>query len=144
MKEELKPIKIKLFKPFPIMISGSRKISYHRSCCHPIRNCTGSRDTDIQDQKPEDDIALSLAAMGIRIIAPIPRKGTIGIEVPNKNPEIVSIRSPAGTDKFKSTSFELPFVFREKQFQRDLYRRPGPHATPADGRSNRPGKIRRT
>lgn len=58
----------------------------------------------------EDDIALSLAAMGIRIIAPIPGKGTIGIEVPNKNPEIVSIRSLLSTDKFKSTSFELPFV----------------------------------
>ncbi len=58
----------------------------------------------------EDDIALSLAAMGIRIIAPIPGKGTIGIEVPNQNPEIVSIKSLLGTDKFKSTTFELPFV----------------------------------
>jgi S-DNA-T family DNA segregation ATPase FtsK/SpoIIIE len=58
----------------------------------------------------EDDIALSLAAMGIRIIAPIPGKGTIGIEVPNQNPEIVSIKSLLGTDKFKNTNFELPFV----------------------------------
>jgi S-DNA-T family DNA segregation ATPase FtsK/SpoIIIE len=58
----------------------------------------------------EDDIALSLAAMGIRIIAPIPGKGTIGIEVPNQNPEIVSIKSLLGTDKFKSTTYELPFV----------------------------------
>lgn len=58
----------------------------------------------------EDDIALSLAAMGIRIIAPIPGKGTIGIEVPNQNPEIVSIKSLLGTDKFKTTPFELPFV----------------------------------
>ncbi len=58
----------------------------------------------------EDDIALSLAAMGIRIIAPIPGKGTIGIEVPNQNPEIVSIKSILGTDKFKNTPFELPFV----------------------------------
>ena len=58
----------------------------------------------------EDDIALSLAAMGIRIIAPIPGKGTIGIEVPNQNPEIVSIKSLLATDKFKSTQFELPFV----------------------------------
>ncbi|MCX6268268.1 MAG: DNA translocase FtsK 4TM domain-containing protein [Bacteroidetes bacterium] len=58
----------------------------------------------------EDDIALSLAAMGIRIIAPIPGKGTIGIEVPNQNPEIVSIKSLLGTDKFKNSSFELPFV----------------------------------
>jgi S-DNA-T family DNA segregation ATPase FtsK/SpoIIIE len=58
----------------------------------------------------EDDIALSLAAMGIRIIAPIPGKGTIGIEVPNQNPEIVSIKSLLATDKFKNTPFELPFV----------------------------------
>ncbi len=58
----------------------------------------------------EDDIALSLAAMGIRIIAPIPGKGTIGIEVPNQNPEIVSIKSLLGTDKFKNSTYELPFV----------------------------------
>jgi S-DNA-T family DNA segregation ATPase FtsK/SpoIIIE len=58
----------------------------------------------------EDDIALSLSAMGIRIIAPIPGKGTIGIEVPNQNPEIVSIKSLLGTEKFKTTPFELPFV----------------------------------
>ena len=58
----------------------------------------------------EDDIALSLSALGIRIIAPIPGKGTIGIEVPNQNPEIVSIKSLLGSEKFKNTSFELPFV----------------------------------
>ncbi len=58
----------------------------------------------------EDDIALSLAAMGIRIIAPIPGKGTIGIEVPNQNPEIVSIKSLMATEKFKTSTFELPFV----------------------------------
>jgi len=58
----------------------------------------------------EDDIALSLSALGIRIIAPIPGKGTIGIEVPNQNPEIVSIKSLLSSEKFKSTSFELPFV----------------------------------
>jgi S-DNA-T family DNA segregation ATPase FtsK/SpoIIIE len=58
----------------------------------------------------EDDIALSLAAMGIRIIAPIPGKGTIGIEVPNQYPEIVSIKSLLATDKFRNTTYELPFV----------------------------------
>jgi S-DNA-T family DNA segregation ATPase FtsK/SpoIIIE len=58
----------------------------------------------------EDDIALSLSALGIRIIAPIPGKGTIGIEVPNQNPEIVSIKSLLSSEKFKNTSFELPFV----------------------------------
>jgi len=58
----------------------------------------------------EDDIALSLAALGIRIIAPIPGKGTIGIEVPNQNPEIVSIKSLLGSEKFRHSTFELPFV----------------------------------
>jgi DNA segregation ATPase FtsK/SpoIIIE, S-DNA-T family len=56
----------------------------------------------------EDDIALSLAALGIRIIAPIPGKGTIGIEVPNKNREMVSIRSVFGTAAFAKTDRELP------------------------------------
>ncbi|MBI4946390.1 MAG: DNA translocase FtsK 4TM domain-containing protein [Bacteroidetes bacterium] len=57
----------------------------------------------------EDDIALSLAALGIRIIAPMPGKGTIGIEVPNSNPEIVSMRSIIASEKFQNTTFELPF-----------------------------------
>ncbi|AYQ36450.1 DNA translocase FtsK [Runella sp. SP2] len=56
----------------------------------------------------EDDIALSLAALGIRIIAPMPGKGTIGIEVPNKNREMVSIRSVLASKKFQETSFDLP------------------------------------
>jgi len=57
----------------------------------------------------EDDIALSLAAMGIRIIAPIPGKGTIGIEVPNLKPEIVPMKSILGSEKFLANKFELPF-----------------------------------
>lgn len=56
----------------------------------------------------EDDIALSLAALGIRIIAPIPGKGTIGIEVPNKNREMVGIRSVLSTAAFQKTEKELP------------------------------------
>lgn len=56
----------------------------------------------------EDDIALSLSALGIRIIAPIPGKGTIGIEVPNSQPEIVPMRSVLEIEKFKNSSFELP------------------------------------
>jgi DNA segregation ATPase FtsK/SpoIIIE, S-DNA-T family len=55
----------------------------------------------------EDDIALSLAALGIRIIAPMPGKGTIGIEVPNMKPEIVSMRSIISSRKFQETNFEL-------------------------------------
>jgi S-DNA-T family DNA segregation ATPase FtsK/SpoIIIE len=58
----------------------------------------------------EDDIALSLAALGIRIIAPIPGKGTIGIEVPNKNREMVSMRSVLSTEKFLKSDKELPVV----------------------------------
>ena len=58
----------------------------------------------------ENDIALSLAALGIRIIAPMPGKGTIGIEVPNQNPEIVSMRSVLGSKKFQETKFELPLA----------------------------------
>jgi S-DNA-T family DNA segregation ATPase FtsK/SpoIIIE len=58
----------------------------------------------------EDDIALSLAALGIRIIAPIPGKGTIGIEVPNKNREMVSIRSVFATQSFAKTDKELPIA----------------------------------
>lgn len=59
----------------------------------------------------EDDIALSLSALGIRIIAPIPGKGTIGIEVPNKNKEMVSMRSVLSTEKFMKSDKELPVVF---------------------------------
>ncbi|TGE24634.1 DNA translocase FtsK [Hymenobacter aquaticus] len=59
----------------------------------------------------EDDIALSLAALGIRIIAPIPGKGTIGIEVPNTKKEMVSIRSVFATDKFINTEMDLPISF---------------------------------
>jgi len=58
----------------------------------------------------EDDIALSLAALGIRIIAPIPGKGTIGIEVPNKNREMVDVKSVLMTDKFMKSTMELPIV----------------------------------
>lgn len=58
----------------------------------------------------EDDIALNLAALGIRIIAPMPGKGTIGIEVPNKNREMVSMRSMIVSEKFQKASMDLPVV----------------------------------
>lgn len=58
----------------------------------------------------EDDIALSLSALGIRIIAPIPGKGTIGIEVPNKNPQIVSMESVLNSKKFQNTKMALPMA----------------------------------
>ncbi|MEN8124100.1 MAG: DNA translocase FtsK [Bacteroidota bacterium] len=58
----------------------------------------------------EDDIALSLAALGIRIIAPIPGKGTIGIEVPNKKPSVVSMKSVLSSQKFQTCKMELPIA----------------------------------
>src|SRR5690606_14879093 len=58
----------------------------------------------------EDDIALSLSALGIRIIAPIPGKGTIGIEVPNKNSTIVSMRSVIASQKFQKSDMQLPIA----------------------------------
>lgn len=58
----------------------------------------------------EDDIALSLAALGIRIIAPIPGKGTIGIEVPNANPTMVSMKSVIASQKFQQSEMELPIA----------------------------------
>jgi S-DNA-T family DNA segregation ATPase FtsK/SpoIIIE len=58
----------------------------------------------------EDDIALSLAALGIRIIAPMPGKGTIGIEVPNLHPEMVAMRSIIATEKFQNTTMDLPIA----------------------------------
>ena len=58
----------------------------------------------------EDDIALSLAALGIRIIAPIPGKGTIGIEVPNSKPQVVGMRSVIASEKFQNSGMDLPLV----------------------------------
>ena len=58
----------------------------------------------------EDDIALNLAALGIRIIAPMPGKGTIGIEVPNKNREMVTMKSVIASDKFQKSNFDLPII----------------------------------
>lgn len=62
----------------------------------------------------EDDIALSLAALGIRIIAPIPGKGTVGIEVPNVKKTVVSMRSMLSSDKFQNNSFSLPIAIGKK------------------------------
>ncbi|QIY89927.1 FtsK/SpoIIIE family DNA translocase [Chryseobacterium gallinarum] len=62
-------------------------------------------------KKLQDDIALNLSALGIRIIAPMPGKGTIGIEVPRKNPTMVSMRSVIASHKFQNTDMDLPVVF---------------------------------
>ncbi|WP_447950893.1 DNA translocase FtsK 4TM domain-containing protein [Chryseobacterium koreense] len=62
-------------------------------------------------KKLQDDIALNLSALGIRIIAPMPGKGTIGIEVPRKNPSMVSMRSVIASQKFQNSDMDLPVVF---------------------------------
>ena len=68
----------------------------------------------------EDDIALSLAALGIRIIAPIPGRGTIGIEVPNANPRVVSMESILSSKKFQETTMALPLALG-KTISNDIY-----------------------
>ena len=76
----------------------------------------------------EDDIALSLSALGIRIIAPIPGRGTIGIEVPNKNPNIVSMREIINSEKFKKNNYALPIglgkTINNESFVVDLAKMP--------------------
>ncbi|MBR3578061.1 MAG: DNA translocase FtsK 4TM domain-containing protein [Bacteroidales bacterium] len=76
----------------------------------------------------EDDIALSLAALGIRIIAPIPGKGTIGIEVPNANPQIVAMKDILDSDKFQNNKYDLPIglgkTISNEPFVADLAKMP--------------------
>ncbi len=76
---------------------------------YEIKPAPGIRISKIKSL--EDDIALSLAALGIRIIAPIPGKGTIGIEVPNANPQVVSIKTMLTSDAFTNSKAELPIAF---------------------------------
>lgn len=79
-------------------------------------------------KKLQDDIALNLSALGIRIIAPMPGKGTIGIEVPRKNPTMVSMRSVISSAKFQNTDMDLPVVFGKtisnEVFMADLSKMP--------------------
>jgi DNA segregation ATPase FtsK/SpoIIIE, S-DNA-T family len=79
-------------------------------------------------QNLEDDIALSLSALGIRIIAPIPGRGTIGIEVPNSEPMTVSMRSIIASKKFQTTKYDLPIAFGKtisnESFMIDLAKAP--------------------
>ena len=79
-------------------------------------------------KKLQDDIALNLSALGIRIIAPMPGKGTIGIEVPRKNPTMVSMRSVIASAKFQNSDMDLPVVFGKtisnEVFMADLAKMP--------------------
>lgn len=110
-KEELEANKNKIVETllnYKIEISKIKATVGPTVTLYEIVPAPGVRISKIKNL--EDDIALSLAALGIRIIAPIPGKGTIGIEVPNSKPEMVSMRSLIASEKFQNSDFELPIV----------------------------------
>lgn len=97
---------IKVLRSFGIEISSIKASVGPTITLYEITPAEGVRISKIRNL--EDDIALSLSALGIRIIAPIPGKGTIGIEVPNAHPQIVSMHSILNSKKFQETNYELP------------------------------------
>lgn len=97
---------IKVLRSFGIEISSIKASVGPTITLYEITPAEGVRISKIRNL--EDDIALSLSALGIRIIAPIPGKGTIGIEVPNANPRIVPMKSILNSKKFQETTYELP------------------------------------
>ena len=99
---------INVLRTFGVEISSIKATIGPTITLYEVTPAPGVRINKIRNL--EDDIALSLAALGIRIIAPIPGKGTIGIEVPNKNPRIVSMESIINTRKFQESTFELPIA----------------------------------
>ena len=110
-KEELEANKNKIIETlnhYKIEIEKIKATIGPTVTLYEINPAPGVRISKIKNL--EDDIALSLAALGIRIIAPIPGKGTIGIEVPNSQPEIVSMRSLISSEKFQNAEMELPVV----------------------------------
>ena len=99
---------INVLRNFGVEISSIKATIGPTITLYEVTPAPGVRINKIRNL--EDDIALSLSALGIRIIAPIPGKGTIGIEVPNKNPLIVSMESIINTRKFQDSTFELPIA----------------------------------
>ena len=97
---------IQVLRSFGIEISSIKASVGPTITLYEITPAEGVRISKIRNL--EDDIALSLSALGIRIIAPIPGKGTIGIEVPNANPRIVPMRTVLASKKFQETKFDLP------------------------------------
>lgn len=111
-KEELEENKNKivgLLKNFNVGIAEIKATIGPTVTLYEIVPEAGIRVSAIK--KLQDDIALNLSALGIRIIAPMPGKGTIGIEVPRKNPTMVSMRSVIASHKFQNTDMDLPVVF---------------------------------
>ena len=99
---------IKVLSYFGVEISSIKATIGPTITLYEITPAPGIRISRIRNL--EDDIALSLSALGIRIIAPIPGKGTIGIEVPNAKPQMVSMESVINSRKFQETDFELPMA----------------------------------
>ena len=97
---------VDVLRNFSVEISSIKATVGPTITLYEITPAQGVRISKIRNL--EDDIALSLSALGIRIIAPIPGKGTIGIEVPNANPNIVSMESILNSKKFQETQMELP------------------------------------
>lgn len=106
--EENKNKILQALKDFGIEIQSIKATIGPTVTLYEIVPSAGVRISKIRNL--EDDIALSLAALGIRIIAPMPGKGTIGIEIPNSNPETVSLRSVFSTEKYFNTKAELPIA----------------------------------
>ena len=99
---------IQVLRSFSIEISSIKANVGPTVTLYEITPAEGVRISKIRNL--EDDIALSLSALGIRIIAPIPGKGTIGIEVPNASPKIVPMSSVLASKKFQESTFELPIA----------------------------------
>lgn len=97
---------VEVLRNFGVEISSIKATVGPTITLYEITPAQGVRISKIRNL--EDDIALSLSALGIRIIAPIPGKGTIGIEVPNAKPNIVSMESILNSKKFQETKMELP------------------------------------
>jgi S-DNA-T family DNA segregation ATPase FtsK/SpoIIIE len=107
-QEENKDKIIKTLRSFGIGISSIKATVGPTVTLYEITPQEGIRISKIRGL--ENDLALSLSAMGIRIIAPIPGKGTIGIEVPNSEPKIVSGQSIIGSKKFQESTYDLPIA----------------------------------
>lgn len=117
---------IEVLRSFDIEISSIKASVGPTVTLYEITPAQGIRIAKIRNL--EDDIALSIAALGIRIIAPIPGKGTIGIEVPNAKPRIVPMQSILASKKFQETTMELPIAFGKtitnEVFMEDLAKAP--------------------
>ena len=110
-KEELEENKNKIIETlqnYKINISKIKATIGPTVTLYEIIPAPGVRISKIKNL--EDDIALSLAALGIRIIAPMPGKGTVGIEVPNSKPDVVAMKSLIASDKFQNNKMELPIA----------------------------------